>query len=262
MDSNVKDAIQKMELQLGHTLMLMKFRLMNLCVKSEPGTLLTVKVQGSGEEDLEIEKVANVSILDEDSLIVAPFSNSDMNKLRKAIWKEHPEFKQHIETIDLSEAQKQAEEVKQEETAQEKERIEIPSTPIPSVVKDEPADNLLRLLILTVPATNDDRKKLLTDNVKALVDACNLRMKARIEKAKVEVGKWLIGKSDDEIKEANDKLEEATKLYQDAVVESEEAKIKEIEEAYKRYLEKHANDDGYDTPEDNDDGAFSMTFDD
>ncbi|MBQ0049061.1 MAG: hypothetical protein KBT12_02310 [Bacteroidales bacterium] len=250
-----------MEQQLGHTLMLLKFRLMNLCVKSEPGALLTVKVPGGGDEDLDIEKVCNVSILDEDSLIIAPFSDSDMNKLRKAIWKEHPEFKQRIETIDLNEAQKQADELKNETTPQEQERMKMPETPIPSVVKNEQADNLLKLLILTVPAVDDDRKKILTDSVDALVDACNLRMTARIDKAKVEIAKFLVGQADDEIKEANDKVEEAAKLYQDAVKESEETKIKEIEEAYKRYLEKHAKEGGFDTSEGGEESAFSMTFD-
>lgn len=262
MKTKTKDTIKKMEMQLGHTLMLMKFRFINLCVKSEAASLLTVKVQDPNEGFMDIEKVANVGILDDDNMLVSPFDDNDMNKLRLAIMKEHPEFKQHIETIDLDEATEDADKSEQESDATMG-NLQIPETPVKSVLPNDEEENLLHVLVLTVPAVDDDRRKLLLEAVKVQVDECKDSMKYTIDKTKVEVGKQTIGLSIEEIKEADDKLKEAAEQYEGAVDEAYEDKKKEIEEAYQRYLEKQGQQQSPASADDNDENnAFSMKFED
>lgn len=269
MKATIKGAIRKMELQLGQTLMLLKFRLVNLCVKSEPAALLAVSVPGDGAEELELEKVANVGVLDDDSMLIAPFADDDMKKIRLAVKKVHPEFKQHIETIDLDAALEEAGVNPDEETGKA-EMPDIPETPVPSVVANDSERNILHVLVLTVPQVDDDRRKVLLDAVKVQIDACNVSMDITISKAKEEVAKYVVGLQETEVEEANSKLKEATKLYKDEVKQAEENKNKEIEEAYQRYLQKQ--EEGGDTPatasdkekgdDEYEDGAFSMKFDD
>lgn len=255
-----------MELQLGNTLMLMKFRFVNLCIKSDAASLLTVKVTGADGSDNEIEKVGNVSILDDDNMLVVPFDEGNMKKLRLAIKQEHPEFKQHIETIDLDEVAKEAG-VPEEEAPQTEEQsldpnsLQVPDKPIPSVLPNDDTENLLHVLVLTVPQVDEDRRKVLLDSVKAYVDATKVRFDATINKAKAEVTRLSVGLPKEEVDEAEDKVKEAAKLYRDAVVEAEESKTKEIEEAYKRYLEKQAENPTVPEASGGDDNAFSMKFD-
>lgn len=266
MKADIKEYIKKMELQLGYTLMLMKYRFANLCVKSDPVTLISVKVPGHGEEELEIEKVAQVAILDDDNMLVTPFSEEDMNKLRLAIRKEHPEFKQHIETIDIGKMKKdagvkEADEMMKGDDEKDK-KLQMPESPIPSVLEEEEEKELLHVLVLTVPEVDNDRRKLLLDAVKAQVDACKLRMDATIDKAKAQIAPCTAGMSPLEIKEADDKVKEAASMYEENVEKTYEEKKQEIEDAYQRYLKKQT-ENGTSSAEENSEGsAFSMTFDD
>lgn len=258
-----------MELQLGNTLMHMQFRFVNLCVKSDAATLLTVKIpDDSSEDELNIEDVSGVSILDDDNMLVTPFSDDDMKKLRLAIMKEHPEFKQHIENIDLDKIADEAgvslnpDDYSDEENKEVEEAQPEPKTPVKTATPNDSSANVIHVLVLTVPQVDDDRRKLLLDAVKMQVEACNTNMDTIINTTKVKVAKYVVGLPKEEVDEVDKTIKKTSSKYQDAVEEAEEKKKTEIEEAYQRYLEKHPDDTSSGSQEEDENNAFSMKFDD
>ena len=76
------------------------YRLMNLCVKSEPVSLLPVTVVIDGEQ-MKLEECAKISKDDDYTFKIIPDFSSDIPALAQAIFRAHPEFKQEMQTMDV-----------------------------------------------------------------------------------------------------------------------------------------------------------------
>jgi uncharacterized protein (DUF927 family) len=73
--------------------------------------------------------------------------------------------------------------------------------------------------------------------VDTLYDQCKAKLDANHASYKTRLTAKLVGASESDIKEAEDELEEVYKMHDDTCLQYKEAKVKEIEEAYQRYLD-------------------------
>ena len=69
------------------------YRLMNLCVKAEPVSLLSIEAMIEGEPQ-KLEECSQIGQEDDYSFQVYPNYDGDIPALAQAIFKDHPEFKQ------------------------------------------------------------------------------------------------------------------------------------------------------------------------
>ena len=197
----IETIIHEMEGRLNGYVSLLIYRYANLCVKAQPLALLSAKIIVEERGGLPIEKVAGVLMPDEFHLRIVPFDPSFIFPLCKAIKLEHPEFKQDL------------------------------------VVPDDTDDEKERHLILTMPVVNKDRHDTLLEAVDTLYDGCKAKMDKTCAEYRLKLEKKIvILPTDDERNEAKDAMEAKIKIYQDMADTTKADKVKEIEEAYQRYL--------------------------
>ena len=187
----------------GYTVLLV-FRLMNLCVKAEPASLLPAVVLFRGAEK-KIEEVANVGVMADDQLDVYPFHDELLVPIGKAIMDVHPEFRQELKNVKIENQEKE-----------------------------------LNFIRLHMPEVNDDRKKVLLDGVDNFGKVTTEQLDAAKSKYKVRVDQKLYKSSKDEIEEAKNRMDELYDQYSKRADKAVEDKKKEIEEAYQLWLEKKA----------------------
>lgn len=177
---------------------LLKLRYGNLCVKADVISLLPVTIV-IGNEEFNIEDVAEAGILKEDVLAVIPKDSDDLFDIGKGIMKAHPEFKMDI--------------VQNERSDDEKDKY----------------------LTFTMPEVNKDRHDLLETGVKGLHEQCKARIDAVLEIYTVRITKELKGAAPAEIDDAKDKLKEIYDFYNETMESLTKEKLQEIDEAYERY---------------------------
>ena len=197
----IESLIHEMEGRLNGYVSLLIYRYANLCVKAQPLALLSAEIIDEERGSLPIEKVAGVLMPDEFHLRIVPFDPRYIFPLSKAIKLEHPEFKQDL------------------------------------VVPDDADDEKERHLILTMPVVNKDRHDALLEAVDTLYDGCKAKMDKTCADYRLKLEKkMVILPTDDERNEAKDAMETKIKTYQDMADTNKADKVKEIEEAYQRYL--------------------------
>ena len=190
-----------MEGRLNGFIALLIYRYANLCVKAQPMALLSAEIIDEELGSMNIEKVAAVVVPDEYHIRLIPFSPRYNFSLCKAIKLEHPEFKQEL------------------------------------VAPEDAGDEEQRHLILTMPEVNKDRRDALIQSVDTLYDGCKAKMDKTCADYRLKLEKSIVVlPTDDERNEAKDALEAKIKTYQDLVDTTKAEKVKEIEEAYQRYL--------------------------
>ena len=189
-----------MESRLGGYVTLLVYRYANLCVKAQPLSLLSAQIIDEEMGEMKLEQVAGVMLLDEYHLKLVPFDPRFNFPLCKAIKLEHPEFKQDL-------------------------------------VKPENGEEDERILILTMPEVNKDRRDVLIDSVNVLFDGCKAKMDKTSAEYRLKLEKKIvILPTDDERNEAKDAMEAKIKSYKDMADLNKTEKVKEIEEAYQHYL--------------------------
>lgn len=197
----IETLIHEMEGRLGGYVTLLVYRYANLCIKAQPMALLSALVIDEEQGEMNIEKVAGVVIQDEYHLKLVPFDPRFNFPLCKAIKKEHPEFKQEL------------------------------------VTPSNPSDEKERYLILTMPEVNKDRHDALIDSVDVLYDGCKAKMDKTSATYRVKLEKKIVTlPTDEERDEAKDALEKSISSHLEVIDTVKADKIKEIEEAYQRYL--------------------------
>lgn len=202
----IKSFIHEMEGRLNGYVTLLIYRYANLCVKAQPMALLSAEIIDDEVGVMKIEHVAGVTMPDEYHLRLVPFDSRIIFPLCKAIKKEHPEFNQEL------------------------------------VIPEDGADDEQRHLILTMPVVNKDRRDALLQSVDTLYDGCKAKMDKTCAEYRLKLEKKIIVlPSDDERNEAKDALEAAIKNYQGLVDTTKADKVKEIEEAYQRYLDEQTS---------------------
>ena len=98
-----------------------------------------------------------------------------------------------------------------------------------------------RYLILTMPEVNKDRHDALIDSVNVLYDGCKAKMDKTSAEYRVKLeAKIVTLPTDDERNQAKVALEDSIKNHQDIIDTVKADKLKEIEEAYQRYLDEQA----------------------
>ena len=197
----IENLIREMEGKLSGFTTLLIYRYANLCVKAQPMALLSAEIIDDELGEMKIEEVAGVTMPDEYHLKLIPYDPRFNFSLCKAIKKEHPEFKQEL------------------------------------VAPEDADDEKERYLILTMPEVNTDRRDALIQAVDTLYDGCKAKIDKTCADYRLKLEKKIVAlPSDDERNEAKDAMEAKIKTYQGLVDTTKAEKVKEIEEAYQRYL--------------------------
>lgn len=197
----IETLIHEMEGKLNGYVTLLIYRYANLCVKAQPLSLLSAEIIDEEMGEMTIEQVAGVLVPDEYHMKLIPYDPRFNFPLCKAIKLEHPEFKQEL-------------------------------------VKPEDADDEMeRHLVLTMPEVNKDRRDALLEAVDTLYDGCKAKMDKTSADYLMKLEKKVISiPSEDERNEAKDALNSSINSYLGYADSTKAEKVKEIEEAYQRYL--------------------------
>lgn len=164
--------------------------------------LLSAVIKDEEMGEMKIEEVAAVSVPDDYHIKVLPFDPRFNFPLCKAIKEEHPEFDQEL------------------------------------VKPDSSNDEDERHLILTMPEVNKDRYDVLIDSVNVLYDGCKAKMDKTSGEYRLKLEKQLVTlSSDDERQKAKDMMEKSVNTHQGIIDTVKADKLKEIEDAYQRYLD-------------------------
>jgi len=188
---------------------IMNFRLMNICIKADPVSLVAVEVNIEGETK-NIESVCQVGKEDDYRLMLFPSYDEDIPAIMAAVAVTHPEFKQEVESMSVGVADK---------TGVEK-----------------PYD--VKYIRLTMPEVDDDRYEAYKDLAKLIYDDCKLQMEASEAKTDLLIAPQALleTKEDQEIiKEELKKLKEEWHAKRDKIYQG---KVKEIDDAYTKWLSK------------------------
>lgn len=215
-----------------------------LCVKHEVASLLPLEIQYLGRT-YRFEEVARAMYGEgeenDDKMYIYPNDMDYLQPLIEAIYKVHPEFKQELLTID-----------DENENENENESEDVPAFGAQPDNNDEDSstgsgqtqNNKYYYILLTMPPVNKDQRKIYLD----AVDVVHKYVTTKIDAEKVKLTAGVTARCADSSKEDIDECKEAIeKIYdQDKAMadQQKEEKVKEIEEAYQRYLKEHPQDDG------------------
>ena len=181
------------------------YRLMNLCVKAEPVSLLSIEAIIEGESQ-KLEDCSQIGQEDDYSFQIFPNYDGDIPALAQAIFMEHPEFKQEMKTM----------------------QVDISTEDGKSDMQD------VHYILVTMPAVDDNRYDVLKNGVNAFYEENKAQMEAVSAKFDAKLATLLDGESDEDVqkvKEARDKqtqtwYEQRDKIYNDKLAEIEEAHVK------------------------------------
>ena len=208
MRRSIKIIIGELDGKLTGHAALLNYRYMNLCIKAEPMSILSIIVTDIEGNTFNIEEVADCIQRDEFSFAFVPKEMEMLPFIQKGIAETHPEFKQEV--------------IK----PQDDEHFFYPDT---SEYDQE------RHIICTMPEVDKNRYDLLKQSVKALYDERVVEM----DKIKAEYTKTLSERTADlpkeEVDEAKEKMEALCKQYADLSKQYRDTKEEEIEEAYKQW---------------------------
>ena len=183
------------------------YRLMNLCVKAEEVSLLPVEVLVEGELK-RIEECSVIAKKDEYSFMVVPNFEEDLSAVAQGVFLEHPEFKQSIQSMTVDGVDEEG----------------------------KPVSSDMPYLLLTMPAVDDDRYKVLKDSAKALYDECKAAMDLATAGADVKLPPLMVDESEEDIKrfkKMRDKLEADWNGHREKVYQE---KLQEIEDAHNLWM--------------------------
>ena len=203
MRKSIEALISEMKSKMSGYAVMLQYRYMNLCVKAEPAALLSFTVTDDEGEETNLEDVASAGMANDYQFEIYPNDPKMVFAICKGIKEAHPEFKIDTRT---------------EESDEESEENQV-------------------VIVCTMPEVNKDRHDLLIEGVDTLYDQCKAKLDANHATYKTRLTAKLVGSSEDDIQEAEDELEKVYKTHDDICLEYKEEKVKEIEEAYQRYLD-------------------------
>ena len=182
------------------------YRLMNLCVKAEPVSLLSIEANIEGEFQ-KLEDCAQIGKEDDYSFQIVPNYDDDLPTLAQAVFREHPEFKQEFKKL----------------------QVDISEDPNNPDVHD------VYYLQVTMPEVDDERYDLLKNGVKAYYEENKAQMEAVSAKYDAKLAKLLDGESDDDIKKVKQARDKQTETWYEHRDRTYNDKLKEIEEAHEKW---------------------------
>ena len=203
MKKSIETLIGEMKTKMSGYAVLLQYRYMNLCVKAEPAALLSISVINEEGEEADLESVASACLANEYQFEIYPNDSKMVFAISKGIKEAHPEFKIDVKSDGSSE---------------------------------DSEDDQGQYLVCTMPEVNKDRHDNLIDGVGMLYDQCKAKLDANHTVYKTRLTTKLVGFPEEEVKEAEDMLEEIYQKHDEICLQFKTAKLKEIEEAYQRYL--------------------------
>ena len=211
MKRSIISLYEAMEDKLSGYVSIANYRYMNLCVKAEEVSLLSVRVNIEGEEK-NIEDVAQVSKKGDYQFVAIPNYSEDLMLLAQGIAMQHPEFKQEFDA----------------------ENVEVGDG------EGNPQTVKVKMLILTMPEVDDDRYDVLKKAVDAAYDECKVDMEAIVSQTKTQITPLLAGEEPADVKRVKDGIDKAEKTWNDRCENFHNEKLKEIEEAHNKWKAKQA----------------------
>ena len=187
------------------------YRLMNLCVKAEPVSLLSIEAMIEGESQ-HLEKCAKIGLEDEYTFHIFPNYSGDIPVVAQAIFKEHPEFKQEMKTMKVN----------------------------ASVDENKPDEQDVPYIQLTMPEVDDERYDVLKNGVNAIYEANKAQMEAVTAKADAKFAELIVDESKKDIEQLKEARDKQTKTWYEQRDSIYNNKLKEIEEGHNKWLVKQA----------------------
>lgn len=184
--------------------MMFNYRMMNLCVKAEPGALIPVAVNVGGNS-YNLEEVAQISKPDDYTFEVRANNGDYLQNIIDGIFDMHPEFLFEMKT------------------------------------EKDIEDKDVNYAHYTMPGVNKERHDLLTETTKAFYNECIASIETIYALKEAKLAEVAAHAPAEDLKQSKDELEA---YYHDAKGEAEkmrDMKLQEIEEAYLRYLEDKEN---------------------
>ena len=186
--------------------MLFNYRLMNLCVKAEPAALIPVTVE-FGNSEYNLEDVAEIRRPDEYHLEVRSKNENTLKDIIAAIMDVHPEFILAMKT--------------------EKDIV----------------DNDIPYAYYSMPDVDKDRYNLLNNLTRGFHHECAAHIDAAYAKQQARFVETFLHAPVEESDETKKELKSIYDGGKEEAANIRDAKLKEIEEAYQRYLEKNPSAD-------------------
>lgn len=186
---------------------MLNFRFLNMCIKAEPASLIPVKVNIEGSQK-NLEQVAMTAKKDDYRFWILPKYDEDMKAICEGIAKVHPEFKQKELTL-------QVEGIDGEGTSRD-----------------------VRYLQLTMPDVNDKYYKTLKDAIDVFYQQCKTLMEAAANQAKAEIAIQAAGEPEKDVDGIKKEIDKLIKKSEERRDQLRDKKEKEVEDAYKVWLEK------------------------
>ena len=182
------------------------YRLMNLCVKAEPVSLLSVEAMIEGEPQ-KLEECARIGKEDDYSFQIFPNYDDDISALAKAIFMDHPEFKQEMRTmqVDISEDE------------------------------SKPDMQDVYYIQVTMPEVDDNRYDVLKNGVKAFYEENKAQMEAVSAKYDAKFATLLDGESPEDVKKVKEARDKRTKTWYEQRDKIYNDKLQEIEDAHEKW---------------------------
>lgn len=199
-DNSVATIIDEFKMQMNSYAMLFNYHLLNLCIKAEPVSLLSIAVE-IDDAVMNLEEVSSLGLVDEYQFAITPEENSYVFPICKALKMEHPEFE-----ID--------------------QKLE----------KSQFSDEMDTIIYVKMPEVNEDRYEACIDYIDFRYEAAVTKSDALYAESAVKATKAMQGAELKYIEAANEKLKEIYDWYKDFVDNLKADKLKEVEEGYQKYL--------------------------
>lgn len=187
---------------------ILNFRYMNLCVMAEEASLLPIVVVVEGESR-KLEEVTTIAKKDDYRFMVVPHVDGDMANVAKGIAASHPEFKQERLTMHINGIDENGNDVDQD----------VP------------------YLLLTMPEVDDERYDVLKQGVDFFYDDCKISMEKALGESSAQITMYLAGESADDVDKTKDALDRLREEYDKRREQLRDDKLKEIEEAHRKWQE-------------------------
>ena len=211
MKRSVLHDYNQLEEKLTGYVAMLNFKFMNLCVKAEEASLLSVTVNVDGASK-KLEEVAVTAKKDEYRFIIVPHIDEDMEAVGRGILMSHPDFKQDVESL----------------------HIDAHDAEGNSIGRDVP------YILLTMPEVDDERYDFLKQAVDTFYQQSKTLMDKSVSEAKGLIAMHIIGEPEEEIDGINKAVEKLNNEKSEQRDKLRTEKLQEIEEAHNKWLAEQA----------------------
>ena len=181
--------------------MMFNYRMMNLCVKAEPGALVPVIVTVGGK-DYNLEEVAQIRRPDDYVFEIRANNGDYLQNIIDGIMDVHPEFVFEMKT------------------------------------EKDIEDKDVNYAQYTMPEVDKERYDLLSETTKAFYNECLVSIDAVYAQKEAKLAEVAVHAPAEDVQQIKDELDEYYNNAKDEAQKMRDMKLQEIEEAYLHYQEK------------------------